>query len=134
MVGQKARDNGLKYSLLERLCKLYKSLGGAALDYVVQLDNNYRCHAEIMRIPNELFYNNICKCPENVQAHPMAPYPLIFICSSLDYKVDPELESKVLLDKLQNLIIKNWSAEQKRPKQSDDLALITTSRPQVMHT
>lgn len=53
----------MKYntSWLERLCdsNLYKRNDGMFNPvYITQLVNNYRSHPEILRIPNELFYEN----------------------------------------------------------------------------
>ena len=79
VLGEEARENGLKYSLLERLCHLYMSLGDAALEHMVTLRNNYRCHADIMQLPNRLFYGNTIEPHAlDAQLHPDFQYPLVF--------------------------------------------------------
>lgn len=54
---------GYKKSLLEHLCEtdLYsrnKFTGQFNEYYIIQLVKNYRSHPELLRIPNELFYEN----------------------------------------------------------------------------
>ena len=133
VLGEEARENGLKFSLLERLCKLYRSrdLAHAAQHYMLNLNINYRCHADIMRLPNSLFYSNrIIPYPIDALSHPMAPYPFIFVCSSLDYDVEPWLEARVLLKYLQDLVIKSWP-DTWGSRDLSDVSLITASRTQV---
>lgn len=53
---------GYTVSWMERLCEyqLYskQSAGNFDIRYITQLVKNYRSHPEILRIPNELFYDN----------------------------------------------------------------------------
>ncbi|XP_051985600.1 putative helicase mov-10-B.1 [Xyrauchen texanus] len=60
-----AQQHGLGYSLLERLMKqnaLYQKIQDGHLKYdrrfVTKLLRNYRSHPSILKIPNELFYEN----------------------------------------------------------------------------
>lgn len=56
-----ARKMKYNTSWLERLCdsQLYKRNDGKFNElYITQLVKNYRSHPEILRIPNELFYEN----------------------------------------------------------------------------
>ncbi len=129
VLGDEARENGLKDSLLERLSKLYSSCD-AAKPYMVQLNNNYRCHKEIMAIPNKLFYNNKIIATEEIEVHPLAPYPMMCVCTSLDHKVNPDLESRLLLDEVQK-ITETWPKEW-LPYDRTDVAFITSSRTQVI--
>ena len=49
---------------MERLCStnLYQRKNGKYNElYIMQLVQNYRSHPEILRIPNELFYENTLK-------------------------------------------------------------------------
>ena len=61
VLGDIARDNGLKESLLERLERRYYDI--QASDYVIHLDINYRCHPDIAQFLSKVIYK----------------YPLIFI-------------------------------------------------------
>lgn len=132
MLGEEARDNGLKYSLLERLCHLYKNLGGAALQHMVSLNTNYRCHADIMQLPNRLFYESkIEPHPLDARLHPDARYPLVFVCSSLGYEVDCHLEARILLSLLQDLVVDKWPTKEWGERDLSTVCLVTTSRTQV---
>lgn len=57
-----ARKLGYNTSWMERLCNetnLYQRKNGKYNElYIMQLVKNYRSHPEILRIPNELFYDN----------------------------------------------------------------------------
>lgn len=88
MLGDEAQENGLAVSLLERLHRLYGKLGEVAGDHCATLVTNYRCHRGILKLAAKLFYNLALKCkvPDSA-AHPAAPYPLLFYCSSIDDKV-----------------------------------------------
>ena len=110
VLGQEARSYGMKDSLLERLQKLYLKMGGNAHRYMLSLDVNFRCHKDIMCIPNQLFYgNSIIPNAQNAPTHPLAPFPLVFVCSSLTYRVDNESEAKLLLNEASKYITRiNW--------------------------
>lgn len=111
VLGDEARENGLKYSLLERLQDLYKKCGGEdALEHnMVELNTNYRCHRDIVKIPNELFYGSKIKSrPHEASSHPKAKYPLLFVCSSLTSDVDNHLEANVILEQIEDFTIFHW--------------------------
>ena len=130
-MGEEARENGLKYSLLERLCHLYMSLGDAALEHMVTLRNNYRCHADIMQLPNRLFYGNTIEPHAlDAQLHPDFQYPLVFVCSSLNYEVDCKLEAKIVLEQLQS-VVDRWPTKQWGERDLTKVCLVTASRTQV---
>ncbi len=134
VLGEEARENGLKYSLLERLLKLYKSqnLADFAKYHMFDLNVNYRCHANIMNIPNKLFYSSkIIPMPVDALSHPRAPFPLIFVCSSLSHEAEPWLEARVLLDILEDMVIRSWPSSW-GPTNLHDVALIAASRTQVL--
>ena len=105
MLGEEAREHGLKYSLLERLYDIYQSYGGYAQDYIVKLNVNYRCHQDIMKIPNKLFYDNKVNlqpaCVQgqhpDAQALPDTPYPLVFLCTSMGSESYADTEANELL-------------------------------------
>lgn len=57
-----ARSLGYNTSWMEQLCNtnLYQRKDGKYNElYITQLVKNYRSHPEILRIPNELFYENV---------------------------------------------------------------------------
>lgn len=111
VLGEEARENGLKYSLLERLQVLYRKCGGDALEHMVSLNTNYRCHEDIVRIPNELFYDSKIETrPHNAILHPQAKFPLIFVCSSVTSSVDRNLEAELLLKQIRHFVLLNCMA------------------------
>ena len=130
VLGEKARKNGLKDSLQERLQDLYEQYGGNALNHMVSLNTNYRCHADIMKISNELFYGSKIKAnPLNAFPHPEAKYPLIFVCSTLSSSADTNLEAKLLLKEIKRFVVSwpdEWGCED-----LSKISLVTTSRTQV---
>ena len=87
VLGEEAQKNGLAVSLLERLHTLYRRLGKAAGHHCATLVTNFRCHGGILELAG-MFYNPALRCivPQS-SAHPAAPYPLVFCCSSIDDKV-----------------------------------------------
>lgn len=130
VLGEKARKNGLKYSLQERLQGLYKQCGGNALKHIVSLNTNYRCHEDIMKIPNELFYGSKIKGnPLNALPHPGAKYPLIFVCSALTSKLECNLEAELLLKEVKRFMA-SWPS-QWGYKDLSKIGLVTASRTQV---
>jgi len=135
VLGEEARENGLKYSIQERLENLYmsKDLAEIATSHIFHLNVNYRCHVEIMKILNNLFYKKeIISKPMNANSHPMAPYPLLFVCSSLDTQMEPWKEAKILLDVLQKSVIENWPEKEWGVKNLSNVSVIAASRTQVL--
>ena len=140
MIGEEAREHGLKYSLLERLYELYRSYGGHAQDYIVKLNVNYRCHQDIMKIPNILFYDNKVNpqpaCVQGLhpdaQALPDTPYPLVFLCTSMGNESHADIEANELLKYLQNKVITKWP-DHWGVKNLKELSIIAASRTQVWY-
>ena len=108
VLGDEARDNGLKLSLLERLHGIYNSspLKHYSETHCATLLNNYRCHGALLSLPSYLFYNSalVTKAQSNAQLHPMcSEFPLHFICSSLNDEMlevkegTNEMEAEILL-------------------------------------
>lgn len=63
---EQAKELGLRTSFLEHLCerKLYKRNSKTKQFnpiYITQLVRNYRSHPKILKLPNELFYDNSLK-------------------------------------------------------------------------
>ena len=134
MLGDETRESGFKLSLLERLQIEYEKIGGPALDYLVTLSTNYRCHKDILAIPHQLFYSGLKSKARKADVHPKAPYPLLFICSNLTTDVcSPETEAHVLLEQV-NFFVQHW------PRSSSwgdydlkkKVAVVTSTRPQVL--
>lgn len=127
VLGEEARENGLKYSLLQRLQVLYKKCGDKASKHMVSLNTNYRCHKDIVNIFNELFFytSRIKMRPYNASERSQTKYPLVFVCSSLTSKVDYELakrEAQLLLQQ----VGERWDGTDPRT-----ICLTTATRTQV---
>ena len=88
---EKAKTLGLEMSLLERLskCRPYERHNGGTYDARVctKLVRNYRSHPSILKVPNEMFYNNDLVASADVfRTHayqswehlPKKGFPLIF--------------------------------------------------------
>ena len=126
MLGEEARENGLKFSLLERLQILYRECGGLALNHMVSLDTNYRCREELIQIPNELFYESKIKTNTSSEMLPSSyPYPLKFVCSSITEETDPECEAMLLLEETRQFIASS------RGCPVDEICAVTASQTQV---
>ena len=136
VLGDEAQENGLGLSLLERLHKRYETLGRVAQQHTVALLTNYRCHSGILLLPSSLFYGSTlqCRVPED-SAHPDAPYPLVFVCSSLDASVQSvnkdtdESEARVLLQQVSRFVT-NWPRNWGRQDLSK-ICIMTPSTNQV---
>jgi hypothetical protein len=125
VLGDEARENGLKYSLLQRLQVLYRKCGGKSLEHIVFLNTNYRCHRDIVKIFNELlFYNFKIKMSPHDKSNEVK-CPLVFVCSSVTSTVDPEVEAQLLLKQVKERCEEiDWR----------DVCLTTATRTQVYTT
>ena len=121
---------------MERLHKHYETLGGVSQQHSISLLTNYRCHSGILTLPSSLFYGSTlqCRVPEE-SAHPDAPYPLVFVCSSLDASVQwikndtNEAEARLLLQQVSKFV-KNWPRAWGKVDQSQ-ICIMTPSANQV---
>ena len=70
------------------------------------LCNNYRCHADLLKLSSDLFYESSLKAYGKI-----APCTLRFICSSLDMNpasfCDNEIEAKIIIREVENLLHSN---------------------------
>ena len=107
-------------------------------NYCATLVTNYRCHREILALPAKLFYPDSaleCKVPETA-THPSAPYPLLFVCSSLDEKVQSinkvvnENEAEILLKQVSHFI-KRWPPSWDGKDLTRKIGIVTQTRSQV---
>ena len=140
VLGEKARENGLKYSLLERLCTLYskEELVEASQIHCAILLTNFRSHHALLSLPSYLFYSSALMTVAKAitQLHPDAGYPLHFICSSLDQEVLEISESinrreiELILDEV-NKYVDNWPYKEWGDKKLSDICIMATTANQV---
>ena len=133
VLGDEAQKNGLAVSLLERLHGLYEKLE-AARNHRAVLVTNYRCHPGILELAKKLFYKQPlnCKIP-NSSAHPDAPYPLLFFCSSIDNKAQSHTnkqEAEIAL-KLVATFAKRWPSEHWGRQDLSQICFMSPTRSQV---
>jgi len=115
-----ARENGLGVSLMERLLQVYESgYDKKQLNYHRHsLLTNYRCHTSILMLASSLFYEFTLLSRSNSKAHPKAPFPLVFQCSSIeqdkqgDSSAENENEARILLEKVLEFL-KSWPVPEK---------------------
>ena len=109
VLGDVAREYGLKYSILERLHERYTSpeLYECSELHRMTLLTNYRCHHALLSLSSYLFYESalLTKAKASMFTHPRAG-SLSFICSSLNNEVkmvkesSNELEVTLILDEV----------------------------------
>ena len=84
--GERAQKHGLAVSLMERLLHLYTEvIKGEAKSYHRALTTSHRCAREILKLSENLFYKTELK--PSLESHPNAPFPLHFVCSSVENKL-----------------------------------------------
>ena len=70
------------------------------------LRNNYRCHADLLKLSSDLFYQASLKPCGKIDV--VAPYTLRFICSSLDTNPaslsENEKEAKIIIREVEILL------------------------------
>ena len=103
----------------------------------VELNVNYRAHREIMNLASKLFYNcSLSSMVSDSISHPDAPYPLLFVCSSLDDTIKQvqrdtdETEARLILNQVLKFIDR-WPTKQWGPKNLRSICIITPTRHQV---
>ena len=136
VLGEEARDNGLNKSLFERLQNLYKKTPHMSSHCCASLLTNYRCHKEIVQFSSSLFYEQCLQCqvPDRV-AHPAAPFPMLFVCSSVDENVQlisdnkNEHEAGIVLEQVARFV-RNWPVEWDE-KDLNKICIVTNTRSQV---
>ena len=97
---------------------------------------NYRCHKEIVHFSSNLFYEESLQCqvPDRV-THPAAPFPLLFVCSSVDENVQlindnkNEHEARIVLEQVAKFV-RNWPVEWDE-KDLNKMCIVTNTRSQV---
>ena len=130
---EKARDNGLGESILERLFSYYKAMKHLSLvkTHTSTLLTNYRCHPSILMLASSLFYECTLLSQVKRETHPKAPYPLVFACTSVSQNSycnchpDNEEEAKLLINKLVEFIL-TWTNPPK-----EQIGVLASTKQQV---
>ncbi len=131
-----ARSNGLGRSLIERLLLLYEK--GMSLQELkhsrYSLLTNYRCHMSILTLASALFYDSTLESRSMSQTHSLAPYPIVFYCSSLEHNnyntstPTNQQEARLLVNKAVEFV-QMWPNSGERVKPS--IVLMAGSNAQV---
>ena len=128
-----AQQYELGDSLMERLFDHYKYTSNKCLkNHTASLLTNYRCHSSILTLTSSLFYEHTLLSRSSSETHPLAPYPLVFTCSSIDntslknLPADNQHEAKVLVEKMLKFVHK-WP----RTKPKSVVGLLASTREQV---
>ena len=130
-----ARENGLGDSILERLFTRYKTFKKASTSHAATLLTNYRCHPSILMLASSLFYECTLLSRSKSRAHPKAPFPLVFACTSFSQEgfsnlpAENEREAEMIVRKMLEFV-KEWP--QKREEENPRIGLLASSRQQVI--
>ena len=124
-------------SLLERLHTYYNSfeMKSVAGNYLANLLTNYRCHSGILMLPSSLFYGSTLQYRSEQQSHPLASFPLQFICSSLNsiycnLRSKDEIEADILLEQVDKYV-SSWPHHLWGKRELESICIITPSADQV---
>ena len=135
MLGEDARECGLKLSLLERLHHHYIACNASMYEAV--LTTNHRSHPDILGLANALFYKcNLRTAVNPGCSHPLAPFPLVFVCSSADMSaslVEPSVdnhEAIVLLERAR-VYANSWPETTWGKIDYSQLCIVSVGRGQV---
>ena len=137
VLGEEARRHGLSTSLLERLHNHFTEMG--QLSSVFSLLQNYRSHNSLLSLPSALFYRSTLQCNvPDAKAHPLAPFPLVFVCSSIEDISSAnavgtdEKEAETLVREVKRYVCKSWPEEWgKRCEPPGQVCIMTPSATQV---
>ena len=137
VLGDEAQENGLAVSLLERLQKQYSAMGATARQYCASLITNYRCHKDILKLVEGLFYESPFKCKvPRTSTHPHARFPLRFICSSIDDQVEfiksatNEMEARIALEEAARFA-QDWPEHGWGKQDLSQVCFMSSARSQV---
>ena len=135
MLSELAQKYELGNSLLERLFTHYKAGNNSSRvrqNHTASLLTNYRCHSSILTLTSSLFYEHTLLSRSQSKTHPLAPYPLVFTCSSINRRALENLpaenrdEAKMLVEKM-HVFVKNWPRSKPKPV----VGLLASTRKQV---
>ena len=139
MLSELAREHELGNSLLKRLFTHYKAVHPTSCvlqNHTASLLTNYRCHSSILTFTSSLFYQHTLLSRSESETHPLAPYPLVFTCSSIDKQSLKSLqaesihEAKVLVENALAFIT-SWPASAKDSEDKPKVGLLASTRGQV---
>ncbi|XP_019848953.1 PREDICTED: uncharacterized protein LOC109580354 isoform X2 [Amphimedon queenslandica] len=130
VLGDIARENGLKMSLLERLERQYDEIGGTLP--LIHLDVNYRCHPMLTQFLAEVVYKYPIKSAANCSTRTACP--CLFHCCHINSDVPSnaiamEIEAKAVISWLEKL-----ESEAKIPKDKifeDNICVVSSFRKQL---
>ena len=131
VLSKAARENGFGTSLIERLFLHYKK-NRVDKKFASTLLTNYRSHPSILMLASTLLYECRLLSRSTSEAHPLAPYPVIFACSSLQqdgFRNRPavnEVEARIVVSKALKFI-QSWPLSREKPV----VGLLATSYHQV---
>lgn len=133
MLSELAQQYELGDSLLERLFTYYKTTSKRSIqNHTASLLTNYRCHSSILTLTSSLFYEHTLLSRSDSATHPLAPYPLVFTCSSIDNQnlkslpAENRHEAKLLVEKMLTFI-RMWPTARNCPV----VGLLASTRKQV---
>ena len=137
VLGEKAREYGLKLSLLERLHRQYSKFEASKL-HCITLSTNFRCHHALLSLPSYLFYGStlLTAAEATTQLHPDAGYPIHFICSSIDNNILQikdsinETEANFVLSEVRKYV-EDWPEVEWGPKNLEDICVVAATANQV---
>ena len=118
---------------MERLFNLYKSQQSDAItnNHTASLLTNYRCHSSILAFTSSLFYQHTLLSRSSSETHPLAPYPLVFTCTSIDKNTknlpaEDREEARVLVERMYSFV-STWP----RSNPKENVGLLASTRKQV---
>ena len=130
-----AQEEGLGTSLLERLFSVYKGTK-AERSHISTLLTNYRCHPSILMLASSLFYECTLLSRSNSKALPLAPFPVVFECSSIsegnfaNLPAEDRREGMILINRMLDYIQSDWPKSEKQTS----VGLLASTRKQVSYT
>ena len=133
VLSELAQEYELGVSLLERLFNLYKSTqsGSCMKNHTAPLLTNYRCHPSILAFTSSLFYQHTLLSRSKSETHPLAPYPLVFTCSSIDKNTcnlpaEDLHEARVLVEE-----VEKFASQWPRSNPKQKVCILASTRKQV---
>lgn len=133
VLGEEARENGLKVSLLERLKAHYRAIGDKANYLQANLTENYRCHKHILKFASEMFYkSSVMQSSVTDTIHSLYgfAFPLVFVCTSAE---DINTYNKTV-NKKEAVILMDMLSQNLKHILEKKVCVMSSSRGQVINT